>query len=152
MRQVDGTEALARARQLRREMTPQEERLWSCLRGCRLEGFKFKRQVWKGGYIADFYCWEAKLIVEADGSQHSDDLGYDAARNGFFRSEGYEVLRFWNNEIDGDLEGVLTAIRASLLSRVPSPSRPASQAGPLPLPKGERVEPRRRRGKREGTQ
>ncbi|HEY0026681.1 MAG TPA: DUF559 domain-containing protein [Allosphingosinicella sp.] len=166
MRKIDGTEALSRARQLRREMTPQEERLWSCLRARRLEGFKFKRQEWKAGFLADFYCWEAKLIVEADGSQHHDQPGYDAARDRFFRAQGYEVLRYWNNEIDHDLEAVLTAIRAALLSRVPSPSRPAAQAGPLPLPEGERGEgqqspsplqgegrgPRRRRGKGEGKQ
>jgi very-short-patch-repair endonuclease len=86
--------------------------------------FKFKRQEWISGYVADFYCWEAKLIVEADGSQHQDEPGYDEARDRFFRGLGYEVLRFWNNEIDRDLEAVLTAIRAALLERVPSPSHP----------------------------
>jgi very-short-patch-repair endonuclease len=63
MKKRDGTEALVRVRQLRREMTPQECLLWSCLRARRLEGFKFKRQEWMGGYIADFYCWEARLVV-----------------------------------------------------------------------------------------
>ena len=130
MRKSDGTEALARVRQLRREMTPQERLLWSQLRGRRLEGCKFKRQEWMGGYIADFYCWEAKLIVEADGSQHLDRPGYDEARDRFFRSRGYEVLRFWNNEVDRDLEAVLAAIRASLIERLPSPSRPLRGRAP----------------------
>jgi very-short-patch-repair endonuclease len=166
MRKADGTEALARARRLRRDMTPQEALLWSRLRGRRLEGFKFKRQEWVRPYIADFYCWQAKLIVETDGSQHSHQVGYDAARDAYFRSQGHAVLRFWNNEVERDLEAVLTAIRAVLLGRVPSPSRPAAQAGPLPLPEGERGEerrapspvqgegrgPRRRRGEGEGMQ
>jgi very-short-patch-repair endonuclease len=130
MRKRDGTDSLARVRQLRREMTPQEEILWSHLRARRLEGFKFKRQEWMGGFVADFYCWEARLIVEADGSRHLDQPEYDAARDRFFRGQGYEVLRFWNNEIDLELEGVLTAIRAALLERVPSPSHPLRGRAP----------------------
>lgn len=138
MRKVDGTEALARVRQLRREMTPAEKLLWSRLRNRRLDGFKFKSQVWLGPFIADFCCWEAQLIVEVDGSQHAEQIGYDHARSAHLDKSGYFVLRFWNNEVLANLDSVLTAIRAELLSRVPSPSRPASQGGPLPLPEGER--------------
>jgi very-short-patch-repair endonuclease len=138
VRKVDGTEALARVRQLRREMTPAEKLLWSRLRNLRLDGFKFRSQVWLGHFIADFYCWEARLVVEVDGSQHSDRAGYDSARTAKLAGEGYRVLRFWNNEVLGDLDAVLDAIRAELLARVPSPSRPAAQAGPLPLPERER--------------
>jgi very-short-patch-repair endonuclease len=122
---------LDRARGLRREMTPQEALLWGRLRASRLEGFKFRRQMWLCGFVADFACAEARIIVEADGSQHADDADYDAHRAAAFAREGWRTLRFWNNEITRDLEGVLTAVRAAL----PSPSHPASPGGPLPLPK-----------------
>jgi very-short-patch-repair endonuclease len=138
VRKIDGTEALARVRQLRREMTPAEDLLWGRLRSRRLEGFKFRSQVWLGPFIADFFCWEAKLIVEVDGAQHADRVGYDSARSEQLAGQGYKVLRFWNNEVLGDLEVVLAKIRTELLARVPSPSRPAAQAGPLPLPERER--------------
>ena len=124
MRRRDGTEALARVRQLRREMTPQEGIVWSHLRARCLEGFKFKRQEWMGGFIADFFCWEARLSVEADGSRHLDQPEYGAARDRPFRGHGYQVLRFSNNEIDVELEGVLTAIWVALLERVPSRFHP----------------------------
>jgi very-short-patch-repair endonuclease len=138
LRKVAGTEALARVRQLRREMTPAEKLLWGRLRGRRLEGFKFRSQVWLGTFIADFFCWEAKLVVEVDGAQHAERRGYDAARTRRLERDGYMVLRFWNNEVLQDLVAVLAAIRTELLSRVPSPSHPAAQGGPLPLPEGER--------------
>jgi very-short-patch-repair endonuclease len=119
-------------------MTPAEELLWSRLRNRRLDGFKFRSQVWLGHFIADFYCWEAKLIVEVDGSQHADRVGYDSARSEQLAGQGYKVLRFWNNEVLRDLDPVLAAIRSGLLDRVPSPARPAAQDGPLPLPERER--------------
>jgi very-short-patch-repair endonuclease len=122
---------LDRARGMRREMTPQEAILWGHLRGGRTEGFKFRRQMWLCGFVADFACPGARLIVEADGSQHADNPEYDAARSAAFEREGWRTIRFWNNEITRDLEGVLVAIRTVL----PSPSHPASPGGPLPLPK-----------------
>ena len=137
MRKIDGTEALERVRQLRREMTPAEKRLWSHLRDRRLEGFKFRRQDWIGPFVADFVCWEARLVVEVDGSQHGEQVDYDEARDEHLAREGFKVLRFWNNEAMGDLEAVLNSIRAALLERVPSPSHAASLRGPLPLPGGE---------------
>lgn len=139
MRQVDGTEALARARALRRDMTPAEKLLWSRLRGRRLGGFKFKRQEWIGPFIADFYCWEAKLIVEVDGSQHGEREQYDRGRTRYLRGAGFRAIRFWNNQVMNEPDGVPAAILAVLEERVPSPSRPAPRAGPLPLPEGERV-------------
>ena len=135
MRQVDGTGALTRVRQLRHHMPEAEKKLWSALRNRRLEGFKFRRQMCIGPYIADFCCREAKLVVEVDGSQHGDRTGYDEARSTALAKEGYRVLRFWNNEVMGDLEAVLIAILSAL---VPSPSHSASPIGPLPLPEGER--------------
>ncbi|MEA3032647.1 MAG: hypothetical protein QOH86_663 [Sphingomonadales bacterium] len=130
MRKVDGTEALERVRELRREMTPAECRLWSRLRGRGLAGFKFKRQEWVGPFIGDFYCWEAKLIVERDGQQHAERDEYDRARSAYLKREGFRVVRFWNSQVTDELEGVLPAILAILEERVPSPSRRASRAGP----------------------
>ena len=131
MKRPPGRAMLERARGMRREMTPQEEILWRHLRGHRLEGFKFRRQMWLCGFVADFACPEAKLVAEADGSQHSDDAVYDTQRAAAFARQGWRTLRFWNNEITRDLEGVLIAIRAAL----PSPSHPAAPGGPLPLPR-----------------
>jgi very-short-patch-repair endonuclease len=139
LRKIDGTEALTRVRGLRREMTPAEKRLWSALRNRRLEGFKFRRQDWIGPFVADFVCWQARLIVEVDGSQHADQTEYDSQRDEYLAGEGFHVLRFWNNDVTGDLEAVLTSIRARLLDRVPSPSHAAPPRGPLPLPKGEGI-------------
>jgi very-short-patch-repair endonuclease len=120
-------------------MTPAEALLWTRLRGRRLAGFKFKRQVGVGPFIADFYCWEAKLIVEVDGAQHAERTRYDIDRTAYLKREGYRVLRFWNNQVIEELESVLIAIRAVLEERVPSPSHPPAAGGPLPLPEGERV-------------
>jgi very-short-patch-repair endonuclease len=135
MRKVDGTEALARVRELRRTATPAEEKLWAEVRDRRLGGFKFRFQTWVGPFIADFLCKQARLIVEVDGSQHADQVAEDAARSAWLDRNGYRVLRVWNNEVLQDIEPVLAAIRAGALRPVPSPSQPS--AGPLPLPSGE---------------
>ncbi|HYI31367.1 MAG TPA: DUF559 domain-containing protein, partial [Bradyrhizobium sp.] len=134
MKRPPGQEMLGRARRLRREMTPQEEILWSQLRGRRLQGWKFRRQMWLAGFIADFACADACLVVEADGSQHAENADYDKDRGRAFARIGWRTLRFWNNEINDNLAGVLTIIGEAL----PSPSHPASQGGPLPLPCRER--------------
>ncbi len=130
MRRPPGFDKLERARSLRREMTPQERLLWNHLRDRRLAGAKFRKQMWLAGYIADFACPDARLVVEADGSQHADNAHYDTERERAFASLGWRTLRFWNNEITENLEGVLTVIANAL----PSPSRPASPpAYPSPL-------------------
>jgi len=138
MRKADGSEALARIRQMRRDMTPAEALLWSRLRARRLGGYKFKRQEWLGGYVADFYCWEAKLIVEVDGSQHHEQANYDAERDAWLGRRGLKVLRFWNNEVTGQMEAVLERILSVIEGRLPSPSHLPSAGGSLPLPEGER--------------
>ncbi len=125
---------LQRARRLRREMTPQERLLWGHLRDRRLGGAKFRKQMWLAGYIADFACPEARLVVEADGSQDADDADYDAEPGRAFARLGWRTLRFWNNEIMENLEGVLTIIADAHAS----PSHPAAPGGPLPLPSRER--------------
>ena len=136
MKQADGTEALARARELRKFSTEAEKLLWSRLRGRRLEGYKFRRQVWIDPFIVDFLCVEGKLVVEADGSQHGEQMNYDDRRSAFLAQRGYRVLRFWNNDVTGSIEGVMTAIRTALVERVPSPSHRCA-AGPS-LSHGER--------------
>ncbi|HMC91818.1 MAG TPA: DUF559 domain-containing protein [Allosphingosinicella sp.] len=101
------------ARQLRRSSTDAEQRLWHHLRGRRLEGFKFRRQFTIGRFIADFACEQARLVVEVDGSQHVGSAA-DAARTASLEEAGYLVLRFWNNDILGNTDGVLKVIARAL--------------------------------------
>lgn len=135
MKRPPGKDMLYRARSLRRALTPAERLLWGKLRRGQLDGFKFRRQMWLCGFIADFACVEAKLVVEADGSQHLDAGQYDADRSKAFAREGIRTLRFWNSDIFEHLDGVIEMIREAL----PSPSHPATPGGPLPLPCRERV-------------
>jgi very-short-patch-repair endonuclease len=97
------------AKTLRVNLTPAERRLWAVLRAGRLQGLKFKRQVPLDGYVLDFVCYEAKLIVEADGGQHSDAEG-DRVRDAHFAAEGYLTLRFWNNDTMERIDSVATRI------------------------------------------
>jgi very-short-patch-repair endonuclease len=101
--------SVATARKLRRTQTDAEQKLWLRLRGRRLAGLKFRRQVSVVGFIADFLCDEAKLIVEVDGGQHADNE-QDRSRTAELNAAGFEVLRFWNNEILQNLDGVLERI------------------------------------------
>ena len=126
------TGAVLRARQLRRDSTDAEQRLWRALRS-KLPQYKWRRQMPVGPYFADFACFAERLIVELDGSQHAEAVEHDAARSRFLEAQGYRVRRFWNNEVNDNIDGVLTAIAAELS---PSPSQPS--AGALPIPR-ERV-------------
>ena len=101
-----------RARRLRKSETAAERHLWEYLRSRRLNGLKFVRQLPVDPYIADFACREKHLIVEVDGVTHStdDELMYDQARTAYLESEGWRVLRVWNNEIFTNREGVLETI------------------------------------------
>ena len=101
------------ARILRHRQTSFEEALWHQLRARRLDGAKWRRQVPLGPYTADFLCLDAKLIVEVDGAQHASRAGYDAGRTRDLRDMGFEVLRFTNEEVRRDLDGVLTRIQAA---------------------------------------
>jgi very-short-patch-repair endonuclease len=98
-----------RARALRQTMTDAERRLWSALRDRRLEGYKFRRQYPIGPFILDFVCIEHRLVVEADGSQHADSEK-DARRTAWLESRGWRVIRFWNNDILTNIEGVAEAL------------------------------------------
>jgi very-short-patch-repair endonuclease len=82
-----------------------------------LENYKFRRQVPVGPYVADFLCKEAMLIVEIDGSQHSAQVEYDQQRDAFLRAGGYEVIRFWNNEVLMNVNGVLESLSLTLSQR-----------------------------------
>ncbi len=96
------------ARELRKNSTPQEQKLWKILRNRQFLNLKFKRQVPIGNYIADFLCEEKKLVIEIDGGQHNkiNNIEKDKIRTECIELEGYKVIRFWNNEIDNNLEGV----------------------------------------------
>ncbi len=98
------------ARQLRSKQTDTENLLWLRLRAHRLSGLKFRRQQPVGVYVVDFLCSGEKLIVELDGGQHQERIGYDEIRDAWLKSEGYTVLRYCNNELMGNLEGVLEDI------------------------------------------
>jgi len=111
---------LSRARILRHQASEAERILWRHLRGRRLNGYKFRRQLVIEPYIVDFACLDAKLIIEADGGQHADQAAYDARRTAILESMGYNVLRFWNNEILTELKSVLEQIGLEL-NRSPSP-------------------------------
>ncbi|MDH4210044.1 MAG: endonuclease domain-containing protein [candidate division WOR-3 bacterium] len=95
-------------KKLRRNMTQAEARVWNRLRNKQL-GLKFRRQQSIGKYIADFACYEKKIIIEIDGGQHSEEEG-DKARDDFFKKQGYTVLRFWNNDVLRNTDGVLESI------------------------------------------
>lgn len=113
------------ARNMRAAPADAEVIVWRQLRAHRFAGHKFKRQQPIGNYIADFVCFEAKLIVEVDGGQHNDSAA-DKLRDEWLRSQGFTVLRFWNNEVSQNLDGVLTRILEAL---TPSPSVPPPPGG-----------------------
>jgi len=114
------------ARRLRRDETDAERRLWSRLRNRQLGGFKFRRQETVGRCVADFACVECRLIVEAGGGQHSDEV--DRARTEYLQSLGWKVLRFWNNEVLRNTDGVLEAILRAC------DERKEGKPSPCPLP------------------
>ncbi len=98
-----------RAIELRKELTPAERKLWASLRGDKL-GVNFRRQHAIGNFIPDFVCIEKKLIIELDGSQHLEQEEYDEERTKYFESLGYKVIRFWNNDVTKNMDGVIRSI------------------------------------------
>lgn len=101
------------ARAMRREPTDAEPRLWQALKARQLEGSKFRRQVPLKGYIVDFVCFEARLIVEVDGSQHADSAA-DRVRDDAFAAGGFRTIRFWNDDVLRNIEGVCLEILIAL--------------------------------------
>jgi len=109
------------AKRLRRDSTEAEKLLWRQLRNKQLDGVKFRRQQPLGEYIVDFMCFEKRVIVELDGGQHALETSKDAIRDKKLISQGFTVLRFWNNEVFDNLEGVLEEIARFLEGKPPSP-------------------------------
>jgi very-short-patch-repair endonuclease len=103
---VDSKLRRDRARQLRHGQTSSEARIWERLRGGRLEGWKWRRQVPVGPFIVDFLCLEAATAVELDGGVHAERPDYDARRDAYLRIRGLQVLRFWNEEVAADIDRV----------------------------------------------
>lgn len=114
---------LARRKELRKSLTLQELKLWFYLKSNK-QGVKFRRQHGIGPYIADFYCKEKSLIIELDGSEHLKEKEYDKERDDYVETLGIKVLRFWNDEIDKNMEGVLKKIRDQI--------HPSAQKGTSP--------------------
>jgi very-short-patch-repair endonuclease len=116
------------ARTLRRSMTSQEVKLWVRLRELRRQGYHFRRQAPRGRYILDFTCLRSRLVVEVDGAQHGFDAhaARDATRDGYFTERGFRTLRFWNNEIDRNLDG--RSRRSGMPCRVANLTRQSSPA------------------------
>jgi very-short-patch-repair endonuclease len=133
---------LDNAKILHSHQTEVEKRLWYHLRAHRFMGLKFKRQKPMGRYIVDFVCVERRLIIELDGGQHAERMAYDQQRDTWLRNQGYRVLRFWNNEVMQQLEGVLETIRSAILqsalSPSPSPTSVRGERESSPLPQMER--------------
>jgi len=120
---MSGENLFRNAKTLRTNQTDAEQRLWYHLRAHRFMDLKFKRQKPLGSYIVDFVCMERRLVIEIDGGQHAEQVEYDQRRDAWLRNEGYTVLRFWNNEILQQLDGVLEHIRLTItLSPGPSPT------------------------------
>jgi very-short-patch-repair endonuclease len=109
-----------RARELRKELTPAERKLWAYIRGNQLNGVNFRRQHAIGKYIPDFCSPKAKLIIELDGSQHLEQEEYDLERTRYLESQGYKVLRFWNHQVMNDIDGVIRAILFALDEESPA--------------------------------
>jgi len=110
---VSGAVGITRARSLREQPTEAEAALWRRLRDRRLHSLKSRRQVPLGPYVADLVCYEAKLIVEADGGQHAENVR-DAKRDRHFADQGYRTVRLWNVDILTNIEGVLDTLQQSI--------------------------------------
>ena len=105
------------ARRLRKEMTEAEKRLWYRIRRRQLSEHQFRNQVELGSYIVDFCCLKERLVIELDGGQHAEITEYELERRAWLEEKGYRTLRFWNNEVFENLDGVLETIVRAL--RVP---------------------------------
>ena len=110
-------ELLSNARELRKHSTDAERKLWQRIRNRQLSGYKFKRQVPVEDYIVDIVCPHLRLIVEIDGGQHQEQQEYDSRRTKYLETLGYVVIRYWNNEVLLNIDGVLTALTLALYQR-----------------------------------
>jgi very-short-patch-repair endonuclease len=117
-----------RSRELRNNPTDAERKLWRFLRNRQLNGIRFNRQVPIGPFICDFVARTPKLIVELDGGQHAVERTADTRRTKYLETQGYRVIRFWNNDVLANAEGVLSVIQEALANS-PSPTPPAEREG-----------------------
>ena len=111
----------SRAKEMRHKPVSTEDLFWSFVRNRQLGGHKFKRQVLIDPYIADFVCLKRKLVVELDGALHQDQKSYDETRDAYLRAQGYDVLRFTNEDFAGDITLVLKTIEHALTAPSPRP-------------------------------
>ena len=118
--------SLDRASALRKGSTDAERLLWSRVRRKRLGGATFRRQHPIGWYIVDLVCYKARLIVEIDGGQHSLQIERDTERTSYLQSRGFEVVRFWNNEVLQQIDVVVEVIREIVVERLGTPSPQSS--------------------------
>ncbi|MDP2618933.1 MAG: endonuclease domain-containing protein [Hyphomicrobiales bacterium] len=127
----------AHAKRMRSTMSDAERALWQRLRAHRFRGLGFRRQVPVGPYIADFVCQEARLVIELDGGQHgvAGEVLHDRRRTAWLAGRGYRILRFWNDEVLKNMDGVLRRIEEELRDTPPSRST-ASRRPDLPLKGG----------------
>lgn len=123
-----------RARELRKAQTPAEHDLWQQLRAKRFSGFKFRRQQVIGNYIVDFVCFDQKLVIELDGSQHAEAKERDESRDRWLSEQGFRVLRFWNNEWMAQAESVLETIWSALHKQPPLPNPSPTRGEGLDVP------------------
>ena len=124
-----------RSRELRANMTDAERRLWACLNARKVSGIRFNTQFPIGPFICDFVSRGAKLVIEVDGGQHSDSERADAARTRHIEQQGYRVIRFWNNDVLGNIDGVVAEIERVLADTPsPNPSRKREGDDGAPLP------------------
>jgi very-short-patch-repair endonuclease len=119
------------ARRLRTNLTDAEKYLWYILRRKNLNGLKFRRQQPIGRYIVDFVCFENKLVIELDGGQHAEQIAEDQKRDRWLRSQGFRVLRFWNNEVLDNRDAVVETILKYSADSHP-PLTPPLQGGECP--------------------
>ena len=115
----DGGMDTGKARELRKNMTEVEKTLWKHLRLRQFEGYKFRRQQPIGNYIADFVCFEKRLIIEVDGGQHAERVEYDSSRKEWLEGQGFRILRFWNNQVLKEIEGVKEVVMSELRCQSP---------------------------------
>ena len=111
------------ARRLRKHLTDAEKALWSKLRYRQLDGHRFRRQIPLGPYVIDFGCLASRLLIEIDSGQHVDRSEHDTRRTAWLESRGYRVIRFWNNDVMSNIDGVIEMIRTELAA-TPHPNPP----------------------------
>ena len=118
---------------LRKNSTPEEQKLWFLLKDRNFHNYKFRRQVSMDGFIVDFCCFEKRLVIELDGAHHRKTKLADYARDKYLREQNFKVLRFWNSDLNTNIKTVLSQIHKELIT----PSSVRSGIGHL-LPRGEK--------------